>query len=71
MPIPPKTQSHPDRSTYTLRETCIRLGVSYGAAVRQVRENRFPLPTMRVGTRIVVPRAPLDQFLSGTTPDAA
>lgn len=39
------------------------LGVSRGTAYQLVREQRFPVPVLRVGHKLRVPRAPLMRLL--------
>lgn len=53
-----------ERHTYTVDEVAERLGISRNAAYDAV--HRGELPALRIGRRIVVPRAALDRLLSGT-----
>ena len=46
------------RSTITVPESAELLGVSAWAAYEAIKAGEFPLPTIRVGRRIVVPAAP-------------
>ncbi len=49
--------------TMEVPEAAAAIGVSAWAAYRSIREGTFPLPVIRVGRRIVVPRAPLERLL--------
>lgn len=42
-----------------------RLGISKAHAYNLIREGQFPVRTIRMGNRIVVPVAALDDLLSG------
>lgn len=47
-----------DRVTVTVPEAAELLGVSSWAAYEAIKAGEFPLPTIRVGRRIVVPAGP-------------
>ncbi len=51
-----------DRETMTVPEAARRLGVS-GSAFEAAR--RGEIPTIRIGRRLLVPRAALERLLSG------
>ena len=51
------------RLTYTIEEAAKLLGVSRGSAYEAAR--RGELPTLRLGRRLVVPRARLEELLGG------
>lgn len=53
------------RETLTVAEAAQVLGISRGAAYRAVRAG--DIPSLRIGERIVVPRAALDRYLQGDT----
>lgn len=44
-----------------------RLGISRGHAYNLIRDDQFPVRTIRMGNRIVVPVAALDDLLGGAT----
>lgn len=50
--------------TITVRDAASRLGVSHGTAYAQIKAGTFPVPTLRIGRRIVVPTGPLDHLLA-------
>ncbi len=50
------------RVTYTVDEVAERLGVGRNAAYDAIK--RRELPALRIGRRIVVPRAALDRLLA-------
>ena len=59
-----------DRLTYTVMETAKRLGVSGNVAYEGVAAGT--IPSIRLGRRILVPRAALEAMLGGATgPKAA
>ena len=51
-------------ATYSVKEAAALLGVSSNAAYEAV--HRGEIPTIRIGRRILVPRAAFDRWLSGT-----
>ena len=59
------------RQTVTVEEAAKLLGIGRGSAYEAVR--RGELPAIRLGKRLVVPRAALDRLLAsaGRSPDAA
>ena len=58
------------RKTLTVEETASALGISRNAAYEGVRRNE--IPSIRVGRRILVPRAALDRLLEkANEPEAA
>lgn len=48
---------------YTVEEAAAKLGISRNSAYEGVR--RGEIPGIRIGRRIVVPKAPLDRLLEG------
>lgn len=52
-----------ERHTLTVDETAERLGISRNGAYDAIR--RGELPALRIGRRLVVPRAALDRLLTG------
>lgn len=51
------------RLTLSVEQAAALLGVSRGYAYEQIRTGGFPVQVVRIGTRIVVPRAPLMALL--------
>ncbi len=47
------------------------LGISDWLGYRQIREGSFPAPVIKVGRKIRIPRAPLEQLLGLSGSDAA
>lgn len=59
--MPPTVTS--DRETVTIEEAATRLGVSVRGAYRAAKSGQ--LPTIRIGRRLLVPRAALERMLAG------
>lgn len=57
------TERDEGRHTYTVDEAAERLGIGRNAAYEAIK--RGELPALRIGRRLVVPRAALDRLLSG------
>jgi excisionase family DNA binding protein len=55
------------KRVYSIEEVARMLGLSRNAAYVAARENRLPVPVIKVGRRMMVSRAAMDAFL----PDAA
>lgn len=55
-----------EKHTYTVDETAALLGIGRNAAYEAIK--RGELPALRIGRRIVVPRAALDQLLNAAVP---
>jgi excisionase family DNA binding protein len=51
------------RQTCSVEETAVFLGIGRTLAYELIRRGEFPLPVIRLGRRIVVPRAALDDLL--------
>jgi excisionase family DNA binding protein len=47
------------RLTLTVEEAAALLGIGRHLAYEQIRQGTFPVRALRIGVRIVVPRAPL------------
>lgn len=54
------------RLTLTVEEAAAALGIGRGLAYEQIRQGTFPVRALRIGVRIVVPRAPLLALLGIT-----
>jgi excisionase family DNA binding protein len=59
----------PERATLTVEEAALVLGIGRSAAYDACR--RGDIPTIRVGKRLLVPRARLEQLLAGDDQAAA
>lgn len=72
VPAPPGTppSSRPQSRTVTVEYAAAALGIGRTTAYHAVRTGQFPVRTIRIGRRVVVPRASLDRLLGGE-PDAA
>ena len=55
-----------ERLTYTVIEAADLLGISRGAAYEAARTGE--LPTVRIGKRLLVPKAALHKFLDQSCP---
>lgn len=66
-----QTDTRPLSRTVTVIYAAAVLGVGRSSAYRLIREGTFPLPTIRIGRRVVVPRDALDRLLEDGAPDAA
>ena len=53
-----------ERQTFTIDEAAVLLGVAPHTAYRAAR--RGDIPTIRIGGRVLVPRAAMDRLLTGT-----
>ena len=49
--------------TYSVEEAAAHLGIGRTLAYELIRRAEFPIPVIRLGRRIVVPRAALDALL--------
>ncbi len=56
--------------TLTIEQVAARLGVSRTFAYELAKADRLPVPVLRLGRRMVVPRAALDRVL-GLDPSTA
>lgn len=50
-------------ATYTVEEAAQLLGIGITAAYRAARRGELPVPAIKIGSRWVIPRRPLDQLL--------
>lgn len=53
------------RATATLTEVAALLGVGRSTAYELAQAGKLPVPVIRLGRRLVVPRAALDRLLAG------
>lgn len=51
--------------TISVEEAAAMLGIGRSLAYESVRIGTFPVPVIKVGTRYLIPRAPLEQLLAG------
>lgn len=56
--------------TVTVEVACRALSVSSWAAYQAIKRGDFPVPTIAVGRRIVVPTAPLRKVLGMEEPES-
>jgi excisionase family DNA binding protein len=54
----------PDRRTMTIEEVAAALGTDRATAYELAKEDRLPVPVIRLGRRPVVGRAALDRALA-------
>ena len=59
--MPASTASPPEKLTYSIREAAKLLGIHQVTAYRMAR--RGELPSMRLGSRVVVPADALKEFI--------
>ncbi len=57
--------SRPERATATIGEVAVALGIARSTAYELAKTDRLPVPILRLGRRMVVPRAALDRVLAG------
>lgn len=53
------------RETYTLPEVAAKLGVHPNHVARLVRDDKFPVPVIHLGRRVVVSKRVLERYLEG------
>ncbi|MDP9362629.1 MAG: helix-turn-helix domain-containing protein [Chloroflexota bacterium] len=58
-----------DRATATLGEVAALLGIGRSTAYELAQRDALPVPVIRLGRRLVVPRAALDRLLAGDSMD--
>lgn len=54
---------HPSRETASIGEVATRFGIARSTAYELAKADRLPVPVIRLGRRMVVPRAALDKLL--------
>ncbi len=57
--------ARPERATATIGEVAVALGIARSTAYELAKADRLPVPVLRLGRRLVVPRAALDRVLTG------
>jgi excisionase family DNA binding protein len=57
----------PDRQTLTIEEAAAVLGIDRSTAYALAAADQLPVPVIRLGRRMVVSRAALDQVLGRTS----
>ena len=62
----PRATAQPQRGTYTIREACERIGIGKTLGYELARANKFPVPIIKAGRRLLVSRAAVDHLLAGT-----
>ena len=63
--------AHPGRATATIEEVAAAFGIARSTAYELAKTDRLPIPVIRLGRRMVVPRAALDRVLAGDADRAA
>lgn len=53
------------RQTYSVDEAATLLGIGRSLGYELARRGNFPVPVVKLGRRLVVPKAPLDKMLAG------
>ena len=53
-----------ERPWIALKELADLFGVTLGSARNAIAENRFPVPTYKLGKRVVADRAVVEQFFA-------
>jgi excisionase family DNA binding protein len=66
----PQTSRRNPQETVNLGEVADRLAISRTLAYKLAREDRLPVPVIRLGRRVVVPRRALERLLSSDEPAA-
>ncbi len=56
---------HLNRETASITEVADRLGIARSTAYELAASGRLPVPVIRLGRRMVVPRVALDRLLAG------
>jgi predicted DNA-binding transcriptional regulator AlpA len=54
-----------ERETFTIDEVATKLGLSRSYAYLLAGRDALPVPVLRVGGRLLVPRRPLERLLDG------
>jgi len=57
--------ARPERATATIGEVAVAFGIARSTAYELAKADRLPVPVIRLGRRMVVPRAALDRVLDG------
>lgn len=52
-------------ATYTVKAAARRIGIAESFLYRQIQSGACPFPVLRIGRRVVVPRAALERYLAG------
>ena len=52
-------------ATTSIEEAGQRLGISRSLSYQLARQNRFPVPVIRAGRRLLIPTAALERLLNG------
>ncbi len=60
--------SHSARRTLTVDEAAPILGISATTLYRAIERGECPIPVLRIGTRVLIPRDALDLVLSDARP---
>ncbi len=63
----PIETTHAERQTLNIEAVAKRLGINRSTAYELARRDQLPVPTIRLGRRMVVGRAALERALAGET----
>ncbi len=61
----PREAAQVEQATYTIEEFATILGVGRNATYEMIRTIQLPLPIIKLGSRIVVPRAAVRSLAGG------
>ncbi len=64
------SESRLTRATYTVEEAAVLLNIGRSLAYEKAKANELPVPVIRIGRRIVVPKPALDRLLAGETAES-
>jgi excisionase family DNA binding protein len=53
----------------SVEETAILLGETRSTVYRAVKAGTFPLPVLRIGSRIRIPRSAVERLIAGVAPE--
>jgi predicted site-specific integrase-resolvase len=73
MPAPSRSQAKAailDAAAVSLTTACVSLDISQATGSRMVTAGTFPVPVIRMGTRVIVPTEPLRKLLHLDSADA-
>lgn len=60
-----QTRGDTAKGTLNIEEAARRLGIARGSAYAAAKENRFPVPVIRIGRRVLVSRAAIEELVAG------
>lgn len=63
--------NQPTRRTYDADDAFELLGMARSTGFDLIKRGLFPVPVIKAGRRIYIPKDPLDRLLSGREPDGS